>query len=485
FNQAAELVPSGHPDDTARYREQEAFALYRQGGEGGDPSALKQSIEIWHIVLQYRTRERAPAEWAMTKTLLGNALQKLGEGETGTASLEEAVETYNAALEVRDQAPLDWAMTENDLGAALERLGEREVETTHLTAAVAAYRAALEPGAVYYAALEEDARGRVSWMVWAGTENNLGAALQTLGERVGGTAELEGAVVAFRAALAEYTRDQTPLDWALTQLNLGNALKTLGEREGNTERFKDAVVAYQAALETCPRDRVPLQWALTENNLGVALMTLGAQDSGGSGTAQLTDAVTHFNQALQVRTRDRVPLAWAMTEYNLGMALKALGDREIGTQSLEKAAAAYRAVLQEYTPDRVPRQWAQTLTNLGNVLLTLGVRGKGAERLEEAVAAYRAAVQFSRIPVDLARAEFNMGQALVFLDRRAEALDCFQQSEAIFLQVGMPRQAEMARQWIARLSEGNRKATSDPAEPTDNPRSSRSASVPAASPPGH
>jgi hypothetical protein len=52
-----------------------------------------------------------------------------------------------------------------------------------------------------------------------------------LGEQENGTARLEAAVVAFRAALEEYKHDQMPLDWAMTQNNLGNTLWRLGERE--------------------------------------------------------------------------------------------------------------------------------------------------------------------------------------------------------------------------------------------------------------
>ncbi len=56
------------------------------------------------------------------------------------------------------------------------------------------------------------------------TQNNLGAALSALGERESGTAGLEEAVSAYRAALLERTRERVPLDWATTQNNLGAAL---------------------------------------------------------------------------------------------------------------------------------------------------------------------------------------------------------------------------------------------------------------------
>ena len=44
------------------------------------------------------TRERVPLDWAMTQNNLGDALRALGERESGTARLEEAVAAYRPAL---------------------------------------------------------------------------------------------------------------------------------------------------------------------------------------------------------------------------------------------------------------------------------------------------------------------------------------------------------------------------------------------------
>jgi len=71
-----------------------------------------------------------------------------------------------------------------------------------------------------------------------------------------------------------------PLQWAGTQSNLGHALAALGERESGTARLEEAVAAYRAALEEYKRDRVPLDWATTQNNLGLALAALGERESG-------------------------------------------------------------------------------------------------------------------------------------------------------------------------------------------------------------
>ena len=127
-------------------------------------------------------------------------------------------------------------------------------------------------------------------------QNNLGNALWTLGERESGTARLEEAVAAYRAALKERTRERVPLDWATTQNNLGNALRTLGERESGTARLEEAVAAYRAALEERTRERVPLDWAMTQNNLGNALRTLGERESG---TARLEEAVAAYRDGAE------------------------------------------------------------------------------------------------------------------------------------------------------------------------------------------
>ena len=72
--------------------------------------------------------------------------RRLGERESGTDRLEQAVAAYRKALEeyTQQRVPLQWAMTQNNLGNALQELGERESGTARLEQAVVAYRKALE-----------------------------------------------------------------------------------------------------------------------------------------------------------------------------------------------------------------------------------------------------------------------------------------------------------------------------------------------------
>ena len=308
-----------------------------------------------------------------------------------------------------------------NLGTALQTLGGRESGTARLEEAVVAYRAALE----------ESSRDRVP-LAWATTQNNLGNALQALGERESGTARLEEAVAAYRAALEESSRDRVPLDWAMTQSNIGTALSRLGERESGTARLEEAVAAYRAALEECSRDRAPLQWAATQNNLGSTLRMLGAREGG---TARLREAVAAYRAALHEWSRDRVPLDWAATQNNLGNALLTLGGRESGTARLEEAVAAYRAALEERSRNRVPLDWAMTQNNLGVALQRLGEREGGTARLEEAVTAYRAALQEwtrDRVPLDWAMTQNSLGVALWRLGEREAGTARLKEAVAAF-----------------------------------------------------
>jgi hypothetical protein len=78
---------------------------------------------------------------------------------------------------------------------------------------------------------------------------NLGIALSTLGERESGTARLEEAVKAYRAALEERTRERVSLDWANAQHGLGYALAALAKRQGNAMLMEEALADMRGAVD--------------------------------------------------------------------------------------------------------------------------------------------------------------------------------------------------------------------------------------------
>ena len=77
------------------------------------------------------TRARVPLDWAMTQMNLGVALKNLGERESGTDKLDEAVAAYREALKEypRERVPYYWERTQHNLKIALKLLEERKRQT--------------------------------------------------------------------------------------------------------------------------------------------------------------------------------------------------------------------------------------------------------------------------------------------------------------------------------------------------------------------
>jgi hypothetical protein len=124
-------------------------------------AAYRAALEEW-------TRERGPLQWAMTQNTIGNALKRLGERESGTTRLEEAVAAYRAALEerTRERVPLQWAASFGNLGIALMLIADRnndpviaeaalrQIETAHETARLGGH----QQGSAYFEAQLPKAR---------------------------------------------------------------------------------------------------------------------------------------------------------------------------------------------------------------------------------------------------------------------------------------------------------------------------------------
>jgi hypothetical protein len=113
---------------------------------------------------------------AQTQNDLGNVLAMLGERESGTVHLTQAVAAYRAALEerTRDRVPHEWARTQNDLGNALCTLSKRESGTAHLTEAISAWEAAVTVSHSFFA--------REGWMQEA--HSRIGQARTEMAQRM-------------------------------------------------------------------------------------------------------------------------------------------------------------------------------------------------------------------------------------------------------------------------------------------------------------
>ena len=299
----------------------------------------------------------------------------------GVDSVLEKIASLRRELKelARERDPLLWAMTENDLGAALLILGQRERDPKQFEDAIAAFREALQE-----LTLEQ------SPAQWGMAQNNLATALATLGERENDAEKLEEAVNDYRDVLKEFTRERVPAQWASTQFSLGNTLVKLGQRESGTARLEEAVAAYREVLKEKTRARVPLEWANAQSSLGIALLNIGERTNG---TVELEEAVAAYRAALEEFTREHSPMEWAAAQNNLGNALARIGRRKIDSSKLEGAVAAYREALKEFTRERTPIEWAAIQNDLGSALFELGEKESGTSNLEAAVVALREALK--------------------------------------------------------------------------------------------
>jgi tetratricopeptide (TPR) repeat protein len=98
FQSAANLFAEEDINLKLGYLARSADALGTHGDEMGDNAILVQAIGVYRDVVRERSRERVPLQWAMTQNNLGTALSELGERESGTGRLEEAVAAYREAL---------------------------------------------------------------------------------------------------------------------------------------------------------------------------------------------------------------------------------------------------------------------------------------------------------------------------------------------------------------------------------------------------
>src|SRR3984893_7996166 len=91
------------------------------------------------------------------------------------------------------------------------------------------------------------------------------------GTKFGDNASLMEAIEVFRRALTLAQKDREPREWAGTQNNLGISLSTLGERETGTDQLKEAIAAHRQALLERTREHAPLEWAAAEISRGHSL----------------------------------------------------------------------------------------------------------------------------------------------------------------------------------------------------------------------
>ena len=380
-----------------------ATALWELGLRESSTALFEEAIAITREVLNEQTRERDGQDWARTQTSLGSKLSHL-------ARFAEAIAAYREALKelTRERAPLEWAQIQNSLGLTLTLFGQKEavaspldkgsvrrgwlgVQTRPITADIAetigvremkgalianvtvnspAASAGLKSGDLILAVngnLIQDSRDFIHRIAALSPEQHAQMMLIRGGEKIvvtvtigkpPGLAHFELAIVAYREALKERTRERVPRDWADTQFNLGIALSGLGVGESSDARFEEAVAAFREALKEQTREREQLVWARTQAALGNALVLLGQRlDS----AARLEEGIAALREALKEQTSQHLLLEWAQSQGALGLALLFLGERTRDATRLEESVYALRAALQGAETAGAPRSYLDQL----------------------------------------------------------------------------------------------------------------------------
>ena len=216
--------------------------------------------------------------------------------EEGRRHLEEAVGLLRSSLALLQRGDSDWVIVESNLGWVLSILGNDETSSGRLQEAVTEYRTAL-------GAISRDGAPAL----WASIQDGLGGALWDLGEHDNQKSYFEQAIEAHRLALEFYTRENTPDSWAAANSNLGNALSSLGERESGTGRLEEAVNAYRAALLERTREREPTRWGTLTVAIGRTRAFIASRTSN---LNLLDEAERQIREARSVLAAEGFPLTW-------------------------------------------------------------------------------------------------------------------------------------------------------------------------------
>ena len=122
-------------------------ALQTLGERESGTARLEQAVQAYRLALEEFTRERVPLQWATTQMNLGNALRDPRRARkrhraprAGRPGLPRSLSRNAPASASRSH----WAETQMNLGNALLTLGERESGTERLEQAIQVYRLALQ-----------------------------------------------------------------------------------------------------------------------------------------------------------------------------------------------------------------------------------------------------------------------------------------------------------------------------------------------------
>jgi len=369
----------------------------------GDLDTLEQAIASYEQALELTPDDHPDRSGRLNN--LGNALLSLYQRTGDLDALKRAGDVLDRALELIPNDHPDRPMVLNNLGDAFFLLYERTGNQNVFERATACYNQALE-------LTPEDHPDR------PGRLNNLGNTFLSLYERTGDLDALRRANDVFRQALELTPEDHLNRPGRLN--NLGNTLSYLYDHTGDPKAIERTISYYNKALELIPEDH--LDYPTLLNNLGNALLSLYQRTGDLDALKRASDVL---DRALELTPDDHPDRSGRLN--NLGNTLLDLYERTGDLDALEQAVAALRQAL-ELTPDDHPDRSGR-LNNLGNTLLSLYERTGDLNILGKAINNLRQALEL--IPEDHLNYPTllnNLGSALLSLYERTGDLDALKRA---------------------------------------------------------
>ncbi|MCB1452397.1 MAG: hypothetical protein KDJ43_02030, partial [Rhizobiaceae bacterium] len=394
-----------------------AMTLIWRASSTGEDAVVDQAIDAFKRALEFRTRDRAPGEWAETSEQLGYAYNRKASITKDPAFYEQAAAYLENALAVYSpqNVPANWASVEFSRLVALRSIATAARDAEKLAEIAARVRAGLAEPAL--SALPDQ-------MMNFGQE--LGLALWERYRIEGGLELLHQEVTELEAVLAAVEGSASPLEVGMTLLLVGDAANEIGKKETGTGFLHTAADAYGRSL-ALRTDQNPVDAGRIYFVRASVLKEIAEREGDKS---YLHEAIANLETSLQLFDRDEYPVDYANALLDRATFEHALAERA-DEPLVRKLIAAYGEALEIYESAGDNLRTAIAARNLGFAYQTLDWVTSKEEHHQDAMKAYRKAIESGSglgIEVDMFISHYELAQSLVGINRAAPSPELLQEA---------------------------------------------------------
>ncbi len=443
----AELNPEQFPLATGLMEHSIAWALTSKADFEDDPTdTLAEAVSSLRRALQYRTRDKAPGEWAESSELLATTLRSYAFHTQDAQTYREAVAAFEDALSVYSAAGAlpRWAPLKAGLVGATRELGVIEDDMATLGRAATIARDTLaEPALAAAPHLRFDISQELVWTLWQ------------LYTRDGDAGHLEEQVAVYDAELPDIDPDERTGDYVAALSIIGDAAGRLAKAAGDIAWFHRSIEANELLLARHNRED---RQDFANVSYDTAMSYLRIADREGDVNA-IHRALGHLDLAVEYSDPTNQATKYANAVADRATAHHRLYDMEKDTARFDAALAGYREATAIYEREDEPGFMGIHLRNIGLLYLSHDDNTGGIDLHDEAIAALRAAVAAdsrSGSYSELLKAATKLGDALWTVaaansdwDPLHEAVDAFRTATSVPPDAVSQHELAAAHHWHA------------------------------------